>query len=281
MMEIRNLSKKFGKRIALDCVSIELTPGLYGLLGPNGSGKTTLLRHIAKIYPDEGEAIFWDNENIRTKANFNRLIGYLPQKFGAFPYLTLVEFLEIFAELKEIPRKEWKNEINSVLSQVGLMDRAEDKMKSLSGGMVRRMGIAQALLGNPKIQLFDEPTSGLDPEERLRFKNIFSSHRDGSIRILSTHIVEDVDAVCDRIVIIHHGQILFTGTQKELVDFARGFVYEINDELSLPEDAFVLKRYNIDGQEKLRVLSELPILSGKMVEPTIEDGYMLHIHSRA
>ena len=158
MLTVDNLSKSFGKKTVLDNISVQLTHGVYGLLGPNGSGKTTFMRCVAGIYRYNGRII--------TPSN----VGYLPQKFGAFRELTVYEVLEYFAELKGIPSNRQGKDIHDCLEDVNLWERHSDKVKTLSGGMIRRLGVAQALLGNPELILVDEPTAGLDPEERLRFK---------------------------------------------------------------------------------------------------------------
>ena len=175
MLELKNVSMRFGKNTALDDIDLYLEPGVYGLLGPNGAGKTTLMRCIAGILrPFDGKISGADN------------IGYLPQKFGMFKELTVLETMEYFAALKNIPRSRYRICAMECLEQVHLAERAKDKVASLSGGMVRRLGIAQTLLGSPSLILVDEPTAGLDPEERLRFKNLISSIRTNRI-ILNAH----------------------------------------------------------------------------------------------
>lgn len=203
MLTVDNLSKSFGKKTVLDNISVQLTHGVYGLLGPNGSGKTTFMRCIAGIYRYNGRII--------TPSN----VGYLPQKFGAFRELTVYEVLEYFAELKGIPSNRQGKDIHDCLEDVNLWERHSDKVKTLSGGMIRRLGVAQALLGNPELILVDEPTAGLDPEERLRFKNLISQHREDCTILISTHIVEDVEALCDHIIILSHGKI-FARTRRKI-----------------------------------------------------------------
>ncbi len=263
MLFIDNLSKKIGRKIILKNISISLGNGVYGLLGPNGSGKTTLMRCITGIYKYQGTIAMPPN------------LGYLPQKFGAFRELTTYEVLEYFSELKKIPRQIQKETICECLERVHLFDRKDDKVKTLSGGMVRRLGVAQAILGNPQVILVDEPTAGLDPEERLRFKNmIMGSGRDSTV-LISTHIVEDVEALCDYIIIMAKGRIVCLDTPENIRKAAMGHIYHLReaeqDKLIQPYD--ILRTEQIDGVAFLRVLSSVK-QSGICITPTLEDGYM-------
>ncbi|HHX36914.1 MAG TPA: ATP-binding cassette domain-containing protein [Clostridiaceae bacterium] len=271
MIEIRNLSKQYGNKLALDQVNLQLDRGVYGLLGPNGSGKTTLLRCLAGILrPTCGT----------TKSP--ETIGYLPQRFSMYRELTLFEAMAYFASLKKIPRQRQKDEIMRLLSLVHLDDRVKSKVRSLSGGMIRRMGIAQALIGDPPLLLVDEPTAGLDPEERLSFKNLIMNINSEGCVLISTHIVEDVEALCKRIIILNEGRVVIVSSADELKQHAKGVIYSV---LAAKQDALrppfeVLRRERIDGQEMLRVLS-LQEQPAESVEPTIEDGYIMHIRGYA
>lgn len=199
MLTIDHVYKKFGKREVLSDVCLQLEPGCYGLLGPNGAGKTTLLRMILNLYPVKKGAIHFGSA---------AAIGYLPQKFGAFRELKVSDILYYFAELKKLPKEKREDEIDRVLRLVNLSDRKQDRMSSLSGGMLRRVGIAQAILGDPDILIFDEPTAGLDPEERVRFKKLIRQIAGEKIILISTHIVEDVESLCSRVIIMNRGRIL-------------------------------------------------------------------------
>ena len=216
MLDLENVSMYFGKNIALDKINLHLEHGVYGLLGPNGAGKTTLMRCIAGILRSSNGKISGADH-----------IGYLPQKFGMFKELTVLETMEYFAALKNIPRSQYRICAMECLEQVHLAERAKDKVASLSGGMVRRLGIAQTLLGSPSLILVDEPTAGLDPEERLRFKNLISSIRKDRTILISTHIVEDVESVCDHIIILHKGHILVQGTAEDIRKKAEGRVFSV------------------------------------------------------
>ncbi|MFR8331974.1 MAG: ATP-binding cassette domain-containing protein [Oscillospiraceae bacterium] len=268
MLDLENVSMYFGKNIALDKINLHLEHGVYGLLGPNGAGKTTLMRCIAGILRSSNGKISGADH-----------IGYLPQKFGMFKELTVLETMEYFAALKNIPRSQYRICAMECLEQVHLAERAKDKVASLSGGMVRRLGIAQTLLGSPSLILVDEPTAGLDPEERLRFKNLISSIRKDRTILISTHIVEDVESVCDHIIILHKGHILVQGTAEDIRKRRKAgfspFPPHAKDELREPY--FLLRDEYVGGEESLRILSQQE-QPWKPTTPTVEDGYMLYIH---
>lgn len=278
MIKIENLSKCFGKIHALSSVSLQLEEGVYGLLGPNGSGKTTLLRYLTGIYPDTTHAISFQGMKIRELDDYKSHLGYLPQHFGLFPNLSVMDALKLLGNLKEMKESDLEGEILRCLEAVGLSEKVHSKVKSLSGGMLRRVGIAQAMLGSPMLRFFDEPAAGLDPEERLRFKNLLHRREPNTISLISTHIVEDVEAICDRIIVMKEGKILFTGTQAELMQIAEGFVHLSKEsELEDNQAVFLLKRQKHEGEDLVRILSDAPGI-GQPVPATVEDGYMRLIH---
>ncbi len=219
MLQITDLTKKFKKDVVIDDLKLSLEPGVYGLLGPNGAGKTTLIRCLTNLYQYQGE-IFFKGENIKKNQVYMQNIGYLPQKFGAYRELTVAENLAYFCQLKKVKKSERQKEIDKVLHLVNLFEQKKQKTKNLSGGMIRRLGIAQGLLGNPDVIIFDEPTAGLDPEERLRFKMMIGKLPKDKIVLISTHIVEDVEALCDQIIILKQGKVRFKGSTKELREVA-------------------------------------------------------------
>lgn len=270
MIKINNLSKKFGSKPILNHISIDFQDKTYGLLGENGAGKTTLIRCITGMYSNYKGAI--------AIADANKQIGYLPQNFGAFKELTVYEMMLFFANQKRLPVKTIADEISSLIELVNLSDKADTKVGKLSGGMVRRLGIAQALLGNPDIIVFDEPTAGLDPEERLRYKNIIEKIKTGKTILISTHIVEDVDALCDEIAIVKNGMIIECGSINDIKSIAKGKVYEIPESLvySLRDSYEIVKQFNKDDRVYYRVLSKKQD-NDYSVEPTIEDGYLCSI----
>ena len=268
MLKIEHLSKNFGKKQVLQDISYQFEKGIYGLLGPNGAGKTTLLRCILKLYQCKV-----GNVELETEGEEQAVIGYLPQKSGVFPALTVEEQLMYFANLKNMPKEKWEDEITRVLELVHLSDVRKTKGKKLSGGMVRRVGIAQALLNHPALVIFDEPTTGLDPEERMRFKHIMKELRKEAIVILSTHIVEDIEAVCDEVLILNEGRLLANGTQEKISRLAEGKVYEVEEKQRIETD-YIAKELERDGKTFYRILTSREILEGTKVQPNIEDGYI-------
>lgn len=280
MLEVKNLTKAFGKRVVLNRLSVTLTPHVYGLLGQNGSGKTTLIRCLTHLYKEGEVTVFIDGACSGNVFDYLDNVGYLPQRFGLYPELSVNATLELLANLKGIDKQHAHPEIERVLALVNLSDRGNDRVGSLSGGMVRRLGIAQALLGDPPILFFDEPTAGLDPEERLRFKNLIADIKGQRIIVISTHIVEDVEATCDRILILHNQGILVNGTNDDIRHIARGKVYDISesDLDRLSGDYNIFKKYDRVGEVRFRILANTP-QQLTPCEPEIEDGYLCTIKS--
>ncbi len=271
MLEISNLYKSFKENEILRNISVEMGEGVYGILGPNGAGKTTLLRCIVRLYKADKGSIKYNGENIDSNEEFMKNFGYLPQKFGLFKELSVRENLCYFGTLKKINGADMERSVKECLTMVNLEDRVDCRVSALSGGMIRRLGIAQALLGNSRILVFDEPTAGLDPEERMRFKNILREVRKNRLIIISTHIVEDVEACCDKILIMDKGKIFKLGTSEEIRSFAEGKVYEI--EQANYEVGLIAGRYDRNGKSYMRVLSNKN-LKHKVLKPSLEDGYM-------
>lgn len=270
MLTVQNLSYKYNNKLILNNISLDLGPGVYGLLGPNGSGKTTLLRCIAGVLsPQAGE--------IKKPHN----IGYLPQAFGMFPELTVYEALEYFATLKGIPGKNRQEFINQSIEYVDLCARKNDRIRTLSGGMVRRLGIAQAILGDPDLILVDEPTTGLDPEERIRFHNLIVKLRNKKTVIISTHLVDDVEFLCNHIILLKHGNVICQESAAELRDFAIGKVYSVPAyaKKQLTPPYYITKEEIVNGTVLLRVLSFMEQF-GQLTSPTLEDGYVLRINEK-
>ena len=220
MIEIKSLSKKYKKKLVLNNINLKISNGVYGLLGPNGAGKTTFMRCLVNLINFDNGQIIIQGKNIEKDKSYLKQMGYVPQKFGLFEEFTVYEVMEYFYALKNISKKSIKDDIESILNLVNLENKKNDKIKTLSGGMVRRVGIAQALINNPRVIIFDEPTVGLDPEERIRFKNIVSKIKENKIIIISTHIVEDVEAVCDNIIIMNKGNILSVKSSEDTRNIA-------------------------------------------------------------
>lgn len=227
-LTIRNLSKTYPNGVmALRNVSLDIPTGMYGLLGPNGAGKSTLMRTLATLQDaDSGTATLGDIDVLKNKEAVRRTLGYLPQEFGVYPRISAVELLDHLAVLKGIPSGQRKEVVNALLQRVNLWDHRKKAVSSYSGGMRQRFGIAQALLGDPKLIIVDEPTAGLDPGERNRFYNLLSEIGENVIVILSTHIVDDVKELCSNMAIINGGQVLYAGTPDAALKELTGKVWK-------------------------------------------------------
>ena len=215
---IENVSKQFNDKKAVDNISLRITPGVWGLLGANGAGKTTLMRIIAGIMKPTSGKVIYDGIPIETlQESYRDIFGYLPQEFGFYPEFTVVDYLEYVAALKGLSPQNTKRKIDELLSKLTLADVRHKKISKLSGGMKRRVGIAQALLNEPEILILDEPTSGLDPGERVRFRNLLSEFAHDRIVLISTHIVSDVEYIATQNAVMKDGKLIATGTTEELV----------------------------------------------------------------
>ena len=242
VLRTENLVKKYGRRTVVNHVSIDVTQGeIVGLLGPNGAGKTTLMKLlIAGLLPTRGEILLNEKSLLSQEKYLKSQLGYLPQSFGLYEELTVWQFLDYMAALKNIKNSK---AITEVLERTNMTEQKKTRIRSLSGGQRQRVGIAQALLGNPQLIILDEPTVGLDPEERVKFRNIFSEMAQDKIILLSTHIVEDVQAVCNRVLVIHDGLILFDGTPSQLIAQAQNHVavYRAQPGDALPDGCQVVR----------------------------------------
>ena len=233
-LTIDRLTKQYKNKIAVDRVSLHLKPGVCGLLGSNGAGKTTLMRMICGVLKPTGGTVSFQGSDVSTE-EYRKSLGYLPQDFGYYPGFTGLEFLDYMALLKGLPKSAAKKRSQELLELVGLKNNAKKKIKTYSGGMKQRLGIAQAMLNRPKLLVLDEPTAGLDPKERVRFRELIEELGKESIVLLSTHIVSDIEQAADRILMMKDGQIIFDGTGKDvegpLEDFyLKQFGEEASDE---------------------------------------------------
>lgn len=277
-VSVNEVVKRFGSTKALDGVSFEAGSGITGLLGPNGAGKTTLLRVLATVMgPSSGEVgILGRNPaSPKDRLQIRRSLGYMPQEPGFHKNFTVFEFVDYVAILKEMTDRRARHaEVGRVLQAVGLGEVQGRKIKALSGGMRRRVALAQALLGEPELLILDEPTAGLDPEQRLRFRETMSHLAEDRSIILSTHQTEDVAALCPLVVVMNHGTTLFCGTPRELAEVARGSVW-----LS-PERAPEAHLSYRTGEGHYRNIGPAPT-NGNLVDPTVEDGYLMLLGDEA
>jgi len=229
-IELTNVTRSFGRNRAVDGVSLEVGPGVFGLLGPNGAGKTSLLRMIGTVLsPSSGEIRLLDRDpkNAAQRREIRRRLGYLPQNLGYYPAFTVVEFIEYFALLKDMPPARVPKAVATAVERVDLGARARARLRTLSGGMLRRVGIAQAIVNEPDLLLLDEPTAGLDPEQRVGFRALLRDLGQTATVVVSTHLVEDVGAACSEVALMDAGRIVFRGTPAELV--ARGEGHALGD----------------------------------------------------
>lgn len=240
---IENLSKRYGKKEAIKNLSLKIPSGMYGLLGKNGAGKTSLMRILAALSVPTNGDIWLNGVSIKETTKIREMVGYLPQDFSMYKSMTVFGAMDYLGLLSDIPEGIRKERIDELLEKVNLKNNAKTKIKALSGGMKRRLGIAQALLHNPEILIVDEPTAGLDPEERIRFRKLlsdFAHDRDDRIVLLSTHIVSDIESTCDGVAVLNDGRLIFHGSTEELIRLADG--------------------------------------KGKIQSPALEDGYMYLLH---
>ena len=265
---------------ALEDVSFSVGSGVFGLLGHNGAGKSTLMKALVTVEPPNSGAIqVCGFDTVRQGRAVRRRLGYLPQELPMYPSLSVRDFLRYMGELKGLRDK---SQVENVLAQVEMQDFARRKIGQLSGGMRRRVGIAQALLGDPAFLIFDEPTVGLDPEERIHFRNLFSQAARDRLVLLSTHIIEDVQSVCDRLVVIHHGQILFTGTPEQLIASAAGHVGVFWEKDETQEQGLhITARVNTSRGVRCRAVSDILPPFAEPAEPTLEDAYLYLISREA
>lgn len=278
---IRNLWKSYSPTVcALRDVSFDIGLGMFGLLGPNGAGKSTLMKILATLETQtSGQALIDGRDIAAQRATVRRALGYLPQAFGVYPQLTGMEFLTYIATLNGVSRRHVKTAARETLERVGLSSVGDRKVKTYSGGMVRRLGIAQAVIGDPKLLIVDEPTVGLDPEERIRFRNLLADiGRDRTI-ILSTHIVGDISSTCEDLAMLSHGQVVFHGHPSKLLEQTQGQVWSAV--CTEEEFAVVSRRMQIissvtPGTHRIvrAVGDPVPEIAMQPEPPNLEDAYM-------
>lgn len=280
-LRIQNVTKQFADKTAVDDVTLTLTPGVWGLLGANGAGKTTLMRIVAGIMNPTSGDVFYDGIPISVLGErYREIFGYLPQEFGFYPEFTVFDYLEYMASLKGLSQQDSTRKIQELLEQLTLADVRNKKIMELSGGMKRRVGIAQALLNDPDVLILDEPTSGLDPGERVRFRNLLSEFAHDRIVLISTHIVSDVEYIATRNAVMKDGKLLATGTTEELIRMVAGKVYTGTipiEELTKYEKALPIINLRNENAStvSIRYLSDSPRTpDSQPVSPRLEDLYL-------
>lgn len=280
-LTIDHVSKAYKDKVAVDDVSITITTGIWGLLGANGAGKTTLMRMVANILKPTNGEIRFDGVSIQTlDEKYRDIFGYLPQEFGFYPEFSVKDYLEYIAALKGLTKEETKKKINELLEKMSLADVKKKKIKKLSGGMKRRVGIAQALLNEPKILILDEPTAGLDPGERIKLRKLLSEIAKDRIILISTHIVPDVEYIAGKQAIMKDGKIIAVGTTEELVKEVDGKVWRTvvtEDRLMELEEKLQIVNLKHEGSNRveIRYLSDTKTVEGSEgVEPRLEDLYL-------
>lgn len=286
-LELKNVSKEFKGVHAVCDVSVSMRKGVYGLLGVNGAGKTTLMRMLCTlIRPTSGE-ITWEGKNIlEMGAAYRDVLGYLPQDFGYYPDLSISDYMMYIASIKGIRPMAARKRTKQLLGQVGMAKYEKRKMKTLSGGMARRIGIAQAMLNNPKILVLDEPTAGLDPNERIRFRNLISELSEDRLVLLSTHIVSDVEFIANQIMLMKNGELFYEGTTEELISSMDESVWHCTVPKNKAND--FMARYLVGNVKtapkgaELRILSKEPPVEGAVrEEATLEDAFLLYFGEKA
>lgn len=281
-IEIKNLNQYYGRKQVLHNINLTIDKGMFGLLGRNGAGKTTFMKTLVTLLKKESGTVTICGVDLAETKRIRSLIGYLPQEFSMYPSMSVKQSIEYLGLLSGLTNEQISERSQYLLGKVNLLEHQQKKVKALSGGMKRRLGIAQALLHDPKVLVVDEPTAGLDPEERIRFRNLLSEVAEERIVLLSTHIVGDIEATCERIAIMHSGHLVYDGTVSQLLSDAKGKVYEA----TIPAknvDAFKVNYYVtsmlIQGADvQVRFISEnTPSTSSIAVAPNMEDAYMYYI----
>ena len=280
-LTLDRLTREFGPKIAVDRLSASFAPGVYGLLGANGAGKTTLMRMVCGVLrPTSGEVRYDGVPVERMGDAYRALLGYLPQDFGYYPEFTALDFMEYMAALKGLDRRVARDRSLALLEHVGLAGEERRRIRTFSGGMRQRLGIAQAMLNDPEVLVLDEPTAGLDPKERVRFRNLIAGFARDKIVLLSTHIVSDVEHIADEILVMRAGAVVLAGPPAELVAEVRGKVWEAAVPAAQAEEIEARLcasnvRYLDGGRALVRYVADAPEVAGsESAEPSLEDLYL-------
>ncbi len=286
-LEFKNVTKRYGEVKAVSEVSCVMGKGIYGLLGVNGAGKTTLMRMLCTIIqPSQGE-ILWDGKDIwELGETYRAVLGYLPQEFGYYPDLSVYDYLMYISSIKGLKIAFARRKVRQLLKQVGMEKFSKRKMKNLSGGMVRRVGIAQAMLNDPKILVLDEPTAGLDPNERIRFRNLISELSEERLVLLSTHMVSDIEYIANDIMLMKEGNLFYTGTADDLLSSMKERVWQCHVPRNMVDK--YMKKYLVGNIKTTEAGAELRIISRKKptenavpVEKNLEDVFLLYFGEKS
>ncbi|MDX8362724.1 ABC transporter ATP-binding protein [Cytobacillus sp. IB215316] len=281
-LTIENVTKQFGDKLAVNDVSFELTAGVYGFLGANGAGKTTLMRMLVTLINPTSGRILFDGKDVEVLGDeYRDILGYLPQDIGLYKTFSAEKYLLYISALKGIEQKTAKKKIDDLLEIVNLTEHRKRKIGKFSGGMKQRLGIAQALLNNPKVLIVDEPTAGLDPKERIRFRNLLSSISKDRIVLLSTHIVSDIEFIAKEIIVFKAGQLIQKDKPKELLEKIRGFIWTVNvseqEVIDFQNKYKVSNIINNQNEVALRIISEnKPDERAIEATPNLEDLYLYY-----
>lgn len=279
-IQIQALKKNYGRKTALDNISLTIENGMFGLLGRNGAGKTSLMQILSTLRQPTSGTITFDKIPLGDTRKIRPLIGFLPQEFSLYPNMSVLEIMHYLAALSNLSAEIQRQRIPDLLQRVNLWEDRGKKVRKLSGGMKRRLGIAGALLHDPQVLIADEPTVGLDPQERLRFYALLNEFSGSRIVIVSSHIVSDIETVCEKVAVLDAGKLLFTGAVEDLARTAAGKVYELtvpkNRQASIQNQYLVLSSQGHLEDVKIRVLHDGEPAIGNPVacEATVEDGYM-------
>lgn len=275
MLSIEHVTKKYGNYLALFDITLDFENGVYGLLAPNGAGKTTLIKMLTTLLVPTAGEIRWEGTDIFTLGEAYRdVLGYLPQQFGYYRDHTPKQFLRYLSALKGMNEKQAANRIPKLIELVGLSDVAGKKMKKFSGGMLQRVGIAGAMLNDPKILILDEPTAGLDPRERVRFRNLIHSISQNRIVILSTHIVSDLETIASKVVMIRDQKLYCCKPPQEICNSLSGKIFEIPSGIVPAQPYCLLSERQSESGTVLRIFSETPIAGMIAVSPNLEDAFL-------
>ncbi len=278
-IEMKRLTKNYGKKQALSEVSLSIGSGMFGLLGPNGAGKTTLMKILTALLEKTGGEVTVCGVPIEDGRQIRNMTGYLPQDFSMYGNMSAYEALDYLALLSGMNKAERRAKVPEMLEKVNLSEKQKTKVRSMSGGMKRRLGIAQAIIHDPKVIIVDEPTAGLDPEERVRFRNLLCEIAKDRIVLLSTHIVGDIEATCEKIAVLNQGRICFDGKVTELLSLVEGKVYSA--EIAAVELEKAKQKYMVTGilttgsTANIKIIADdKPFPQARQVQPDVEDAYM-------